>query len=220
MNQHGQVQACTGLPDRIEHRIVDVQARSIGLSRAEAEVLHDLTDSQRPVLRVGFELLHDPLGEARVDVVEVDVREHRHPVLVWRVPDRGDALNQSIAGRTGRVDQDPQIQRIHALHDGLELFGTDRCRLVAVDVDNRKLRPRHRMLGHDECRFRLVVDDARRGELGLAVGTWPVAQRARTLRALRHAGDHGRCQQQRDERKPVRHPGIVPGVELKRRNQP
>ena len=45
------------------------------------------------------------------------------------------------------------------------------------------------MLRHDERRSRLVVADARRRELGLAVGARPLAERALALRALRRLRD-------------------------------
>ena len=41
-------------------------------------------------------------------------------------------------------------------------------RRVAVDVDDRKLRARHRMLRHDQRRPRLVLADGRRRKLGFA----------------------------------------------------
>ena len=47
---------------------------------------------------------------------------------------------------------------------------------MAVDVDDRILRARHRMLRHDQRRARLVVADAGRRELRLAIGAGPRAQ--------------------------------------------
>src|SRR5687767_4143226 len=75
---------------------------------------------------------------------------------------------------------------------------------MAVKVDDRIFRARHRMLRHDERRSRLVVDDAGRWELGLALGAWPIADRPLALRALRclgnaQRGGRGDCQRQNED---------------------
>jgi hypothetical protein len=69
---------------------------------------------------------------------------------------------------------------------------------MAVDVDRRKLRARHRVLRRHQLRFRLVVADGRRRQLGL-----PPFRRARphlTGRLLRD--DDGRRQADREQRTP------------------
>ena len=75
-----------GLPDRIELRVVDVQAGAVGLARAEPEVLDDLAEAQRAGLDVGLELRRGALAQPGADALEVDVREHHHPVAVRAVP--------------------------------------------------------------------------------------------------------------------------------------
>ena len=102
------------------------------------------------------------------------------------------ACVQPLAGRAAGVDQHLQVERIHRLHRRARLASAEiERRRMAVDVDDRKLRPRHRMLRHDERGPRLVLADARRRELGLrglppgAAGSGPAAAAARRRRQRR-----------------------------------
>src|SRR6185295_16774759 len=69
--------------------------------------------------------------------------------------------------------------RFHPLEDAIELGGRNRRRLMAMDVDDRKLRTGHWMLRRDQLRLRLVVADGGRRELRLAAfrgpGTLPAS---------------------------------------------
>ena len=147
------------------------------LRALQAEALVDLAEAKRAGLHVRLELLRGALAEPGPDVAEVDVREHApsDPCAGW-TRRACTACTQPIARHAAGVHQQPA---------GSAGPSTRRCdrtasaeigrRLMAVDVDDRKLRPRHRMLRHDERRSRLVVADGRRRELGLPIGAWPVA---------------------------------------------
>ena len=146
VDEHRHVEPRARGPDRIELRIVDRQAAAVGLPHEHAEVLEDL-QPHRAGLDVRVELLRRLRAEAGSDrLAEVHVGEQDHPILVLARAQRVDALAQAIAGRAAQVDEDLQVVRLHPLHDAIELARRNRRRLMAVDVDHRKLRARHRML--------------------------------------------------------------------------
>ena len=150
-----------GLPNRIELWIVERQARAVSLPRGQSEALHDLAEADGAGFDVGLELLRGALTEARTDVLERDVREHHHAVLVWAVPDGLDAANQTIPRGTAGVDQHPEIQRIHRGHERLEVgveIGAGWWLWMSI---TGYLARGTGMLRHDQRRARLVVADTR-----------------------------------------------------------
>ena len=153
------IEPCGGLPDRIELRIVELQARPVALACVEAEALVDLADAERAGLDVGLELLRRALTEPGANVGEVDVRELHHPILVLAGPQSLHRLHEPVARHAAGVDQHLKIERIHRRDDGRS-NAADRRRLMAVKVDDRILGARDRMLRDDERRPRLVVEDA------------------------------------------------------------
>jgi len=92
---------------------------------------------------------------------------------------RFDAVAQPGPGGAAQVDEDLQVVCLHAGHHAVEFGGRDRRRLMAVDVDDRKLRARHGMLRRDELRFGVVFADRRRPELRLAPFSGPRTNLAR-----------------------------------------
>ncbi len=145
-----------------------LQPGAVGLPGRQAEALHDLADADRAGLDVGLELRGDLRAGARTDAAEVERREDHHAVLVPAGPHR-------VERRLSRSPDAPLALTITcrlsgsiAVADGVDDLGGGERRRVAVDVDDRKLRARHRMLRHDQRRPRLVLADARRRKLRLA----------------------------------------------------
>ena len=109
-------------------------------------------------------------------------------ILVGRGVDRRDGLHQAIAADVVGQRQDPQVERIHRLDQPLHRVRRQ-LSLVAVNVDDRKLRLRHLVLDGDQRALRAVVEDARRrgsdgawhepGRVSVVPGghSWPGAMR-------------------------------------------
>ena len=220
VDEHRDVEARRRLPDRIELGVVDLQARAVGLLDVQAEALGDLADADRAGGDVGLELLHGALGPARSDAAAGRCRRRRgsDPCAGWRRWRRACALRR-VARLVVGADQHPDVERVHGRDDAGDPLGGRQVARVAMDVDHRVLRLRHRVLLGDERRRRPVVDDARRrlrrrlavarpdfGHAGgaLAVG---VGRRAAATGAL--AGEQrsarGNRKEQRDHQGSLRH---------------
>ena len=66
-----------------------------------------------------------------------------------------------LAGAAAEVHQHPQVERVHVAHDLRVAFGRE-LPVMAVNVDDRILRPRHGVRGHDQRGLRLVLADVER----------------------------------------------------------
>ena len=165
MDDDGDVQPGAQVPDRLQHRVVHVQPRAVGLLREHAEVLDDL-QADRAVadrlLEIGHGLLR-PAGAACA--VPRHVREHAEAVRVPARADEVDLLLHRIGvAAAAEVDQHAEVQLVHLADQLVDVRRVHRR--VVVAVDDRELRLRHRMHRRDQRRPRAVVDDARRRELG------------------------------------------------------
>ena len=141
---------------------------AVGLARGQAEVLHDLADAERAGLDVRLELRRGFLAEPRPDVAERDVGEHHEAVLVPAGANRRDLLLEPLAGRAAGVDHHLHVDRIHRGGDARDRVLGGQGRRMSVDVDDRKLRSRDRVLRHDQRRSRLVLADGGRGNFRIA----------------------------------------------------
>ena len=165
MNQHRHVLSGAGVPNRIELRIVHAQPASVGPAIEHAQVLENL-QPDRASLEIALELLRRPGAETGRDrLAEIDIRKQHHPVLVTALPDRLHAVAQPITGRAAQVYKNAKIVFLHPLDHAGELAIRDWRGLVAVDINHRKFRARHRMLRHDQRRPGLVLANRRRREL-------------------------------------------------------
>ena len=201
VDEDGNAQTTERRPDRIELGIVDAQPRAIGLSVAKAERLRHFTDADRAGLDVGFELRHGPRAPVGSHIIEIDAGQHTKSILVRARVDGGERARQPIARRVVGAHHHAQVQLVHLRDNAVDRFGAGERGRMPVYVDRRKLRPRHRMLRRDERRPRMVVDDARRRELGRLAHARPCFSRPRwtflprrepdtipaPLRAHRHA---------------------------------
>jgi hypothetical protein len=124
------------------------------------------TGWRRAGLDIGFELRHRPRAPVGSDIVEIDACEHTESILVRAGVDGAERARQPIARRVVGAHHHAQVQLVHFPDQAIDRFGAGEWRRMPVNVDRRKLRPRHRMLHGDERRPRVVVDDARRRELG------------------------------------------------------
>jgi hypothetical protein len=106
--------------------------------------------AHRAGVEIGLELRRGLRSKAGADIVPIDVGEQHHPVFVFAGLERLDTRAQPIARSATQVDEDLQVVVLHPLHDAVELRRRNRCRLVAMDVDDRKLGARHRMLRHHQ----------------------------------------------------------------------
>ena len=187
MNQHRHVLPGAGVPNRIELRIVHAQPASVGPAIEHAQVLENLQPG-RASLEIGLELLRRPGAETRRDrLAEIDIRKQHHPVLVAALPDRLHAVAQPIAGRAAQVYEDAKIVFVHPLDHAGELAIRHWRGLMTVDINHRKFRVRHRMLGHGKRRLGLVLANRRLLELGVE----PVRAPARRTPASRRAPRRG-----------------------------
>ena len=190
VNVHRNLQPRADLPDGVELRVVELQPRAVGLLRGQAEVLQELAQALRSGFHVVLDLLRGAGAESRADrVAKVDRRERDHAVGIRAVLDDVEHLGQAVAGSTRHVHHQLQVLAVHRLDDSGVGVSGDRSRAserVPVDVHDRKLRPGHGVLRHDERRARLVFADARRRKLGLAALSRPRAKLSGRLR-----GDHG-----------------------------
>ena len=75
------------------------------------------------------------------------------PLLAVRAGDPPEAA-------TREIDHDPHVQLVHFADERLHL-GLGEVELVRVHVDERKLRPRHRMLSDFERRRRVVLHEGK-----------------------------------------------------------
>ncbi len=108
-------------------------------------------------------------AEARSDVAESDVGEHHEAVLVLAGANRGELLLEPFAGRAAGVDHHLHVDGIHRRDDRARSTSSEVSgRRMAVDVDDRKLRARDRVLRHDQRRSRLVLADVGWRDFGLA----------------------------------------------------
>ena len=175
VNQHGHVEPRARLPDRIELRIVDLQAAAVGFPIEHPQILEDL-QAHRARIDVFFELASGLLAESGSGAgAEVDVREQHHAVAVLARFDRLDPAVQPIARRAAQIHQHLKVVGLHAFHHALEFACQDRRRLMAVHVDHGELRARNRVLRRDELRLRLVLTNGGRPEFRVAAlgGTRP-----------------------------------------------
>ena len=90
------------------------------------------------------------MSESRAHVLEINVREEDHPILVTAGSNRLEPSAQRGARIAAQIHEHAQIQPVHRGNHLVELRGAHRVRLMAVDVDGRKLRARPEMLRHDE----------------------------------------------------------------------
>ena len=116
------------------------------------------------VLHVGFELRRGLPAVARRDAAELiqPICEHREAVRVRRAVDVAHALRERVAGSAAQVVEHADVQRVHLGDERRD--GAGRGTRVAVDIDDREFRSRHRMLIGDERRGRPVIDDRGRRE--------------------------------------------------------
>ena len=156
------------LPHRIELGIIELEPRAVGLAGGQAEALVDLADADRARLDVGLELRGDLLADPgptprKSSVVKITKRSRyrlartESSASLSRSPD--SPLAWTITCRLSGSIAAPTVLTTSA--DGQR-------RRVAVEVDDRKLRPGHGVLRHHQRRARLVVGDARRRKLRLA----------------------------------------------------
>jgi hypothetical protein len=218
VDEHRHAEAAAHRPDGVEVGVVHAQARAVGLADAQAEVLEDL-ETARAGLDVTFELgggLLRPAG--RADALEVDVGEQDHAVLVRALGNRVEAFAESRTEAAAQVDEHAQVVGVHPGDHALELLGRDRRRLVAMNVDDRELRPRHRVFLDAQRVARLVVEDRRRRKLRRAPGprTPPLHPRPLlrhhpdTDGATRHRHDHHRRYRTPPHTAPSHRPSLVP----------
>ena len=178
---HGDLQARAGLPDRIELGIVELQAGPVGLLRGQPEVLHDLAEALRPGLDVLFDLLRRTRAESGADrIAEVDGRERRPSD-----PDTDSSvMTSSICFRRSPDVPDtftinwrfwPSIALTTASYAS-GVTGPGPPNGMAVNVHDRKLRARHRVLRDDKRRARFVVANAGRRKFGFPPFGWTRAK--------------------------------------------
>src|SRR5215475_14757587 len=111
---------------------------------AQSEVLEYL-QAHGASFDVLFELLCRTLTKARTNVAEIDIREKYHTIGVRTVLDYGQSTSQGVARTPAQIDDQPDIELVHRPHHSFILLGGDRRRMMAVDVDHRKLGARYRM---------------------------------------------------------------------------
>ena len=162
-----QIQTRASIPNRVKLRIVDVQARTIGLANTQAEPFHDLANAHRPGLDVGLELLHGLRRPTGPHALKIEARQNSHAVPIGRGPDKVERSLQTLARHVVGADDDPDIEAVERRPESREAFrGIEKRSGMAVIVNRRELRFRHRMLWRDQGRMRPVVDDRRRRKLG------------------------------------------------------
>src|SRR5258707_2213130 len=160
VNQHRDPQLRALLEHRVKLRIVHVHALPIRVLQFHPEVLEDF-QPLRAVLDVLFEPLRHALPESRrVQIVITHVREHHKPVRIAPLHRRHRIL-QPLSGSSAQIHHHAQINRIH-LFDELVHLRRRGIPVMAVNINERKLRPLNFMFFSDERGFRLVLVNRRR----------------------------------------------------------
>src|SRR5215472_15009454 len=150
----------------------------------QPEVLEYL-QANRTGFDVLFELLCCALTEARTNIAEVDIGEEHHAIRIGTVFDYRKPAPQIFAPAPAEVNDEPDVELVHRLHNLFVLLRRDRRAVMAVNVDHRKLGARHRMLWHDQCGARLILTNVGRRPLWLASFGRTRTDLARRLRRLR-----------------------------------
>src|SRR5688572_9831484 len=169
MNDDRNIEPFGDVPDRIELRIGNLKAGAVRLLRVHAGLFEDL-ETDRAVLHVGLELSGSLLPVSRRHVPEriEAIRKHGEPIRVRRAPDVIHAPLERIAEAAAQVVQHADIQRVH-----LRDQAADRLRGgsgVTVNIHDRELGFRNRMLFGDERSPGPIVDNCGRGKLGRLTG--------------------------------------------------
>ena len=133
-------------------------ARAAGALHAQSEVLEDL-QAARAGGDVGLEPRRRPPAVAwLIEIPEIEVGEHHHAVGRVARRDCAEHSLEALAGPATEVHEHAQIERVHVAHHLCVGLGRD-LPVVAVDVDDRVLRPRNGVHRYDERGFRLVFAD-------------------------------------------------------------
>ena len=160
MDEDRNLETGARLPERIEIRIVEMEARAVGLARAQAEALADFADADRARLEVGFELRDGFLRPARSHAREVHAGQHTDAVAVRAGANHLQRSRQALARDVVGTDHQPQVQAVHRGDERIQPFGRrDQVHRMAVVIDRRELRLRHRVLRRHQGRMRPVVED-------------------------------------------------------------
>ena len=174
------LEAGAGFPERIEIGIVEMETRAVGLARAQAETLADLADADRARLEIGFELRDRFLRPARSHAREVDAGQHADAVAVRAGANHLQRSRQALARDVVGAEHDAQVEAVHRGDERIQPFRRrDQVHRMAVVVDRRELRLRHRVVRAHQCRMRPVVDDRWGRHLGRLASLRPDLGRAR-----------------------------------------
>ena len=165
VDQHRNVVPGARLPDGIQLRVVHLEPRAVGLADAQPEALADL-EPDGPIPDVLVELGRSPLAEPGSDVFEGDVGEEAEAVSVRACRDGFDVLSEGLAASSAEVDDGSQVQLVHLRGQARHPLRRHRLAMVAVDVHGGVPGAPNLVLLRDERRLRLVVEDARGGEVG------------------------------------------------------
>ncbi len=194
VDQDRDAQPRAGFEDRVEPGIVDRDAPALDVDRVHAETLVDL-ETPRAGADVRLELgdrARGPAGRTDsgpVDVGEVDdppgrhaLGERQHRAQVLGAPDRVARLSvgsgHTLEAAAREVDHHRHVHRVHR-GDDLAHRGFVEVELVVVDVDERVLRARDRMLRHHQRLRRVVLHERERG--GILRAGWRRRARGRRL---------------------------------------
>ena len=98
MDEHGDAESASGLPDDVQLRVVQLEPRPVRLLCAQSETLADLADAHGTRGDVGLELRGDARAGARSDIPEIERGEEYETVFVACGANRVDLAREALAG--------------------------------------------------------------------------------------------------------------------------
>ncbi len=162
MDEHRDAELARLAPEREDARVVHRHALAGGVLHLHAEVLEDLEPDGAALLHVALELRRGALAPAGVtDAPEVHVGERHEPAGCDRAV-RLDAGGQRVARAPAQVDHPAHVHGVHLADEARDLARRHADVLMAVHVDERELRARHRMRRDAERGARVVLLDRHR----------------------------------------------------------
>ena len=159
VDQHRDVQPGTHLPDRVKLEVVYRHPPPLGVTHCQTEVLEQL-QPDGTCCHVPFELGRRPVAKAgRHTVAEVQVGKDDHPTRMRALADRLHPAGKCRAVSPAQVHEHLEVQLVHFADNGAPPLTREPGTVVAVDIHDRKLRARHRVLGHHQGGPRRVLLD-------------------------------------------------------------